>query len=72
MKKFHPLILFFYSFLRLGLRFSEMRKVFATLRAVVEVMESLSKDAAPDGVGRLIIEEVILPFTYLYFCLSIV
>ncbi|XP_009791092.1 callose synthase 10 isoform X2 [Nicotiana tabacum] len=42
----------------LGLRFSEMRKVFATLRAVVEVMESLSKDAAPDGVGRLIIEEL--------------
>ncbi|KAF3620082.1 Callose synthase 10 [Capsicum annuum] len=42
----------------LGLRFSEMRKVFATLRAVVEVMESLSKDAPPDGVGRLITEEL--------------
>ncbi|KAL3374430.1 hypothetical protein AABB24_006090 [Solanum stoloniferum] len=42
----------------LGLRFSEMRKVFATLRAVVEVMEYLSKDAAPDGVGRLIMEEL--------------
>lgn len=42
----------------LGVRFSEMRKVFATLRAVVEVMESLSKDAAPDGVGRLIMEEL--------------
>ncbi|KAL0415758.1 UNVERIFIED_CONTAM: Callose synthase 10 [Sesamum latifolium] len=39
-------------------RFSEMKKVFATLRALVEVMEALSKDAAPDGVGRLIMEEL--------------
>lgn len=39
----------------------EMRKVIATLRALVEVMEALSKDADP-GVGRLIIEEV-LAFT---------
>ncbi|KAL6497170.1 Callose synthase 10 [Orobanche gracilis] len=38
-------------------RFSEMKRVFATLRALVEVMEALSKDAAPDGVGRLILEE---------------
>lgn len=36
----------------------EMKKVFATLRALVEVMEALSKDAAPDGVGPLIKEEV--------------
>ncbi|KAI8543872.1 hypothetical protein RHMOL_Rhmol08G0252700 [Rhododendron molle] len=42
----------------LELRTSEMRKVLATLRALVEVMEALSKDAAPDGVGRLIVEEV--------------
>ncbi|KAL0318851.1 UNVERIFIED_CONTAM: Callose synthase 10 [Sesamum angustifolium] len=42
----------------LQLRFSEMKKVFATLRALVEVMEALSKDAAPDGVGRLITEEL--------------
>ncbi|XP_030938469.1 callose synthase 10 isoform X3 [Quercus lobata] len=35
----------------------EMRKVIATLRALVEVMEALSKDADP-GVGRLIIEEL--------------
>lgn len=40
------------------LRSLEMKKVMATLRAIVEVMESLSKDADPDGVGRLIIEEV--------------
>ncbi|GFQ03859.1 callose synthase 10 [Phtheirospermum japonicum] len=39
-------------------RFSEMKKVFATLRALVEVMEVLSKDAAADGVGRLIMEEL--------------
>lgn len=49
-----------------------MRKVFATLRAVVEVMEYLSKDAAPDGVGRLIKEEVIFPFISLYFRVCIV
>ncbi|KAE8123986.1 hypothetical protein FH972_018899 [Carpinus fangiana] len=36
----------------------EMKKVMATLRAIVEVMKSLSKDADPDGVGRLIIEEL--------------
>ncbi|KAF3968702.1 hypothetical protein CMV_007439 [Castanea mollissima] len=35
----------------------EMRKVIATLRALVEVMEALSKDADP-RVGRLIIEEL--------------
>ncbi|XP_059441555.1 callose synthase 10 [Corylus avellana] len=36
----------------------EMKKVMATLRAIVEVMKSLSKDADPDGVGRLITEEL--------------
>ncbi|KAE8705195.1 hypothetical protein F3Y22_tig00110429pilonHSYRG00130 [Hibiscus syriacus] len=35
-----------------------MKKVLATLRALVEVMEVLSKDADPDGVGRLIKEEL--------------
>lgn len=35
-----------------------MKKTFATLRALVEVMEALSKDADPNGVGRLITEEV--------------
>ncbi|XP_052176663.1 callose synthase 10 [Diospyros lotus] len=42
----------------LELRSLEMKKVIATMRALVEVMELLSKDAAPDGVGRLIIEEL--------------
>ncbi|KDO69363.1 hypothetical protein CISIN_1g0001802mg, partial [Citrus sinensis] len=35
-----------------------MRKVIATLRALVEVLEALSKDADPEGVGRLIKEEL--------------
>ncbi|XP_073272361.1 callose synthase 10-like [Primulina huaijiensis] len=42
----------------LELRFSEMKRVFATLRALVEVMESLSKDVPADGVGRLITDEL--------------
>ncbi|KAL5750690.1 hypothetical protein ACOSP7_025293 [Xanthoceras sorbifolium] len=42
----------------LELRSTEMKKVFSTLRALIEVMEALSKDADPDGVGRLIMEEL--------------
>ncbi|CAN1777271.1 Callose synthase 10 [Linum perenne] len=42
----------------LELRSLEMKKVFSTLRALVEVMESLSKDADQHGVGRLIIDEL--------------
>lgn len=41
-----------------------MKKVIATLRALVEVMEVLSKDA-PERVGRLINEEV-LSLSFLY------
>ena len=44
----------------LGLRSQETKKVFTTLRALVEVMEILSKDVAHDGVGRYITEEVFL------------
>ncbi|CAM8912641.1 unnamed protein product [Rhodiola kirilowii] len=40
-----------------GLEVSDMKKTFATLRALIEVMEALSKDAAPE-VGRLIKEEL--------------
>lgn len=36
--------------------------MFATLRALVEVMDALSKDAAPSGVGRLIMDEVLSTF----------
>lgn len=42
----------------LEIRSLEMRKVIATLRALVEVLEALSKDADPEGVGRLIKEEL--------------
>ncbi|KAF7838212.1 callose synthase 10 [Senna tora] len=42
----------------LELRSSKMKKVIATLRALVEVMEALSKDADPEGVGGLIMEEL--------------
>ncbi|XP_076901976.1 callose synthase 10-like [Bidens hawaiensis] len=42
----------------LGFRSRETKKVFTTLRALVEVMEALSKDADPDGVGRYIVEEL--------------
>ncbi|XP_042027925.1 callose synthase 10-like isoform X1 [Salvia splendens] len=42
----------------LDFRSSKMKKVFATLRALVEVMESLSKDVVPEGVGRLILDEL--------------
>lgn len=45
----------------LGLRSLEMKKVFATLRALVEVLEALSKDVSPDGVGNLIMAEVLSP-----------
>ncbi|KAK9926727.1 hypothetical protein M0R45_023940 [Rubus argutus] len=36
----------------------EMKKTIAILRALVEVMESLGKDADPHGVGRQITEEL--------------
>lgn len=42
----------------LELRYSEAKKVIANLRALVEVMEALSGDADPQGVGRLIMEEL--------------
>ncbi|CAH9107276.1 unnamed protein product [Cuscuta europaea] len=46
------------NFGELDLRFSEMRKVFAILRALVEVMEALSKDAVPEGVVNLVMDEL--------------
>lgn len=47
-------------FLRFELRSFEMKRIIANLRALVEVMEALSKDADPHGVGRLITEEVLV------------
>lgn len=43
-----------------------MKKVFATLRALVEVMEALSKDADPHGAGRHIMEEVTVSYLLFY------
>lgn len=40
------------------LRSLEMKKVFATLRALEDVMEAVSKDADPHGAGRHIMEEL--------------
>lgn len=40
------------------MRSLEMKKIVATLKALVEVMEALSKDADPSGIGRPIAEEV--------------
>ncbi|XP_044487374.1 callose synthase 10 [Mangifera indica] len=37
---------------------AKMKRVIATLRALVEVLEALSKDADPSGVGRQIMEEL--------------
>ena len=42
-----------------------MKKIVATLRALVEVMEALSKDADPDGVGKHIKDEVLVLFSWL-------
>ncbi|XP_026434852.1 callose synthase 10-like isoform X3 [Papaver somniferum] len=36
----------------------EMKKIFATLRALIVVMEALHKGADPDGVGKKIMEEL--------------
>lgn len=45
-----------------------MKKIVATLRALVEVMEALSKDADPQGVGGRIKEEVHVLYSILRFC----
>ena len=62
------MIIFFPHFIgwcRLELRSLQMKKIVATLRALVEVMEALSKDADPDGVGKHIKDEVLVLFSWL-------
>ena len=44
-----------------------MRKVIATLKALVEVMEALSKDA-PEGVGKRIQDEVLMLYFISFVC----
>jgi callose synthase len=46
------------TFSSLELRSLEMKKVFATLRALVDVLEAMSKDVSLDGVGSRIIAEL--------------
>ncbi|XP_062116060.1 callose synthase 10 isoform X2 [Humulus lupulus] len=46
------------DFGKMEMRSLEMKKIVATLRALVEVMEALSKEADPRGVGGLIKEEL--------------
>ncbi|KAL6008465.1 hypothetical protein ACLOJK_033976 [Asimina triloba] len=47
-----------YASSRLELRAMEMKKVFATLKAIVEVIELLAGDAPTDGVARQIKDEL--------------
>ncbi|WOL18279.1 callose synthase 10 [Canna indica] len=42
----------------IGVRASQMKKVYATLRALLIVLKMLVGESANDGVGRLIIEEI--------------
>uniref|UniRef100_A0A803P8P0 1,3-beta-glucan synthase n=2 Tax=Cannabis sativa TaxID=3483 RepID=A0A803P8P0_CANSA len=46
------------DFGKMEMKSLEMKKIVATLRALVEVMEALSKEADPRGVGGLIKEEL--------------
>jgi len=41
----------------------EMKKVYATLRVLIDVLEVLVRDSSSDGMGRLIMEEVNFPCT---------
>ncbi|BBH03870.1 glucan synthase-like 8 [Prunus dulcis] len=52
------------------LSYLEMKKMIATLRALVEVMEALSKYADPNGVGRLIMEEFTFPTIFFNIVLT--
>ncbi|CAI0446349.1 unnamed protein product [Linum tenue] len=47
-----------FSTANLGEYVQKMKKIFSTLRALVDVMEALCKDADPRGVGKPIMEEV--------------
>ncbi|KAH7668690.1 callose synthase protein [Dioscorea alata] len=46
------------NFAEMEARAVEMRKVYAILRTLVDVLEALVGDSAADGIGRLIMEEV--------------
>jgi callose synthase len=44
---------------RMGARAVEMKKIYATLRALLDVLEILVGQAPTDRLGRQILEEVI-------------
>ncbi|KAF4376976.1 hypothetical protein F8388_022692 [Cannabis sativa] len=46
------------DFAKMEMKYLEMKKIVATLRALVEVMEALSREADPRGAGGLIKEEL--------------
>ncbi|KAM0935660.1 putative 1,3-beta-glucan synthase [Dioscorea sansibarensis] len=46
------------NFAEMEARAVEMRKVYAILRTLIDVLEALVRDSATDGIGRLIMEEV--------------
>lgn len=80
-KQIKEVYLFYFSFFidifptffhfRLELRSLEMTRIVATLKALVEVMEALSNDADPVGVGRLIKDEVPVLKTFFFFFLNL-
>lgn len=49
------LIIFFKN--RMGVRAVQMKKVYATLKALLDVLAVLVGESASDGVGRLVMEE---------------
>lgn len=51
-------VILLYSWIRLEARAVEMKKVYATLRVLIDVLEALVTDSSSDGMGKLIMEEV--------------
>ena len=57
----------FYAMTRMGARAMEMKKIYATLRALLDVLEILVGQTPSDRLGRQILEEVIAKYTNLLF-----
>lgn len=41
-----------------------MKKVYATLRVLIDILEVLVRDSSSDGMGKLIMEEVNFLYTF--------
>lgn len=52
------------SGIRLESRAIEMKKVYATLRVLIDILEVLVRDSSSDGMGKLIMEEVNFLYTF--------